>query len=70
MGGLFIETSKLKRIGAMTNLHFLVEEGQIRANALVRHVKPSGGLGLKFNAVSENDHPNLAALMKRLWRSA
>jgi hypothetical protein len=66
VGGLFIETPKIKRLGATTNLHFLVQEGQIRANAVVRHVKPGGGLGLKFKAVSEKDRPNLAALMRRL----
>jgi hypothetical protein len=54
-GGLFIETRRTKRLGATANLHFLV-----------RHVKPGGGLGLKFKAVSEKDRPNLAALMRRL----
>ncbi len=66
IGGLFIQTRKPKRIGSTTNLHFLVQEGQIRADAVVRHVKPGGGLGLKFKAVSEKDRPNLAALMRRL----
>ena len=66
VGGLFIETPRIKRLGAKANLHFLVQEGQIRANAVVRHVKPGGGMGLKFNAVSEQDRPNLAALMRRL----
>jgi hypothetical protein len=65
-GGLFIETPRTKHLGATANLHFLVQEGQIRANAVVRHVKPGGGLGLKFKAVSEKDRPNLAALMRRL----
>jgi hypothetical protein len=65
-GGLFIETPRTKRLGATANLHFLVQEGQIRANAVVRHVRPGGGLGLKFQAVSERDRPNLAALMRRL----
>ena len=69
VGGLFIETPRIKRLGATTDLHFLVQEGQIRANAVVRHVKPGGGLGLKFKAVSENDRPNLAALMRRLRSS-
>jgi len=69
VGGMFIETRKVKRIGAVTNLHFLVEEGQIRADAVVRHVKPRGGLGLKFEAVSEKDRPNLTALMRRLKSS-
>ena len=70
MGGLFIQTPRPKRIGSTTNLHFLVAEGQIRADAVVRHVKPGGGLGLKFKAVSEKDRPNLAALMRRLRSSS
>ena len=70
VGGLFIKTPKFKRLGATTHLHFLVQEGQIRADAVVRHVKAGGGLGLKFKAVSEKDRPNLAALMKRLRSSA
>jgi hypothetical protein len=66
VGGLFIETPRMKQLGATTSLHFLVQEGHIRADAVVRHVKPGDGLGLKFQAVSEKDRPNLAALMKRL----
>lgn len=66
MGGLFIETSKPKDAGIGTNLHFLVQEGQIRADAVVRHAIPEGGLGLKFTAVSEEDRPHLLALMSRL----
>jgi len=69
VGGLFIETPRIKRLDAATSLHFLVQEGQIRANAIVRHVKPGGGLGLKFKAVSEKDRPHLAALMRRLRSS-
>jgi hypothetical protein len=65
-GGLFLATPKIKRLGATAKLHFLVPEGQIRADAEVRHVKPGSGLGLKFKAVSEKDRPNLAALMRRL----
>jgi len=66
VGGLFIETPRMKQLGATTSLHFLVQEGHIRADAVVRHVKPGDGLGLKLQAVSEKDRPNLAALMKRL----
>ena len=53
-------------MGARTSLHFLVEEGQIRAEAVVRHVKPGRGLGLEFTAVREEDRGRLADLMKRL----
>ena len=66
MGGLLIETSKARPVGTTTNVEFLVQEGQIRAEAVVRHAKSSRGLGLKFTAVSERDRPNLAALMTRL----
>ena len=66
VGGLFLETPKIRRLGTTTKLHFLVPEGHIRAEAEVRHVKPGRGWGLKFKAVSEKDRPNLAALMRRL----
>ena len=66
MGGLFIETPKPKATGAVTELDFLVQEGQIRAEAIVRHAKPEKGLGLKFITVRENDRSRLAALLSRL----
>ncbi len=47
-------------------LDFLVPEGQIRAEAIVRHIAPGKGLGLKFTAVTEQDSPHLAALLTRL----
>jgi hypothetical protein len=49
-GGLFIETSVAVPVGAVATIDFLVQEGQIRAEAVVRHVKPTSGLGLKFTA--------------------
>ena len=66
LGGLFVETSKSHGVGSTANLDFLVREGQIRVNAVVRRVEPSRGLGLKFTAVSEEDRPRLAALIGRL----
>ena len=65
-GGLFVQTKKSRAVGAKTNVHFLVEEGQIRAEAVVRHVRPGRGLGLEFTAVQEEDRQRLADLMKRL----
>ena len=66
MGGLFIETPKPKATGGATELDFLVQEGQIRAEAIVRHAKAETGLGLKFITVRENDRSRLAALLSRL----
>ena len=66
VGGLFIETAEPKAEGVLTRLHFLVQEGQIRADAVVRHASAGTGLGLKFIALSEQDRPKLAALLSRL----
>jgi hypothetical protein len=66
MGGLFLETPQPKADGVLARLHFLVQEGQIRADAVVRHAKSGDGLGLKFIALNEPDRPKLAALMTRL----
>ena len=65
-GGLFVETAEVRDVDATIRLDFLVQEGQIRAEAVVRHVKPGRGLGLKFTALTEEDGPRLTALMTRL----
>jgi hypothetical protein len=49
MGGLFIETDTPTVTGMRANLHFLVQEGQIRADGLVRHTAPGRGVGLGFH---------------------
>lgn len=38
----------------------------MRAEAVVRHVHSGRGAGLKFTAVSNGDHLNLASLLNRL----
>lgn len=68
--GIFIETEKSKDPGDTAELHFLVQEGQIRADAVVRRAKPGYGLGLRLMAVHNNDRRRLAELMKRLRRAA
>src|ERR1700719_2884931 len=65
LGGLFLQTPAQRPIGAASKLDFLVTEGQIRADAVIRHVS-RGGLGLKFTALSDSDRPRLAALLRRL----
>ena len=65
LGGLFVETTKSKAVGASIKLDFLVQEGPIGADAIVRHVK-SSGLGLKLSAMSNEDQKRLKALITRL----
>lgn len=69
-GGLFIETSTALPLGTVITIDFLVPEGQISADAVVRHVKPTSGLGLKFTAMPETDRPRLGMLITRLRHSS
>ena len=69
LGGLFIETREPVVVGAKTKLDFLVQEGQLTAEALVQHIQSGHGVGLKFTAVRNGDLPHLAALLNRLTRS-
>ena len=66
LGGLFLETPTQRAIGTSTKVDFLVGEGQIRADAVVRHVVPGRGLGLKFTALIDQDRRKFAALVRRL----
>ena len=70
MGGLFIETDTPTVTAMSAQLHFLVQEGQIRADAVVRHAEPGRGVGLRFTALRNEDRQRLAELMKRLRRSS
>jgi PilZ domain len=62
-GGLFVETRMSRGLGSTVKLEFLVQEGQIRADAVVRRVELGYGLALKFTAVSDQDSPRLAVLI-------
>ena len=64
--GLFLETPKLFPTNSETELHFLVQEGQISAQAVVRHARPGAGLGLKFVSLREEHRRQLIALIHRL----
>ena len=70
LGGLFVEAEAARDVGMEVQLDFLVQEGQIRAAAVVRHVEPGTGLGLKFTALSPEDDPHMKALISRLQSSS
>ena len=70
VGGLFLSTSVSRPLGAKAKLDFLVPEGQIRTEAVVQHLIPNGGVGLKFTAITDQDCPRLVALMNRIGSSA
>jgi hypothetical protein len=68
IAGLYIETSTIRLVGIKANLDFLVQEGQIRAEAVTCHSadRERKGVGLRFTALSEADRANFAALLIRL----
>jgi PilZ domain-containing protein len=66
IGGLFIATPRPPSVGAIAKMDFLVPEGQIRGEAVIRHVIPKIELGLKFTALVKEDRPRLAELVARL----
>jgi hypothetical protein len=65
-GGVFIETHTPQSVGAKAEIDFLVEEGQIRTKAVVRHVEGPSGIGLEFTGVAQEDRPHLGVLLTRL----
>ena len=66
LGGVFIETSASRKVGSAVDLDFLVQEGRIRAQAVVRRTEPNRGWALKFTSVQDEDNPRLTALVNRL----
>ncbi len=66
MGGLLIETRKVCPIGATVELHFLVQDGEIRANASVRYVSTGSGLGLQLEIIRGEDQTRFTKMVKRL----
>ena len=66
VGGLFVETVRAHLIGSKVQIDFLVREGQIRAEAVVRRLEPGRGLGLKFTTMNDKDRPHMASLITRL----
>jgi hypothetical protein len=67
---MFVETRDAQSVGSTAQVDFLVEEGQIRTKAVVRHIKAASGMGLQFTAVAHEDRPRLATLLTRLRASA
>lgn len=65
LGGLFMQTSVSKKVDSMLKLDFLVQEGRISVDAIVRRAEPGRGLALKFTKVRNEDQARLNALVNR-----
>jgi PilZ domain-containing protein len=69
-GGLFLATPTERPEGTKVKIDFLVQEGRIRTEAVVRRKESPNGLGLKFTAITEEDCPRLVALIDRMRDSS
>lgn len=65
-GGLFVECSGFKPLGARAEVSFLVPEGKISTEAAVRHAQAGCGIGLKFTRITEGDRGRMVSLIRRL----
>ena len=63
--GLFVATQEALAAGVTLKLDFLVQEGAIRAAAVVFLAEPGRGMGLKFTSVRREDLQHLAGLVNR-----
>ena len=66
VGGLFVETNKVCPINATVELDFLVQDGEIKARAIVRFVTAGRGMGLQFKSVRSEHQERFTAMIKRL----
>jgi len=49
LGGVFLETRKTRPLGTAVKLDFLVQEGQIRTDAVVTYRVPERGWGAQIH---------------------
>ena len=66
VGGLFIETKKVCPVDATVELHFLVQDGEIRASATVRFITQGVGMGVQFKTIRSEDQQRFAAMIRRI----
>jgi hypothetical protein len=64
--GLFVSTPDPAELGAAVKLLFVVREGEIRSNAIVRNSIPNKGMGVEITAMTAEDRARFSKLVKRL----
>ena len=65
-GGLFVECANPRPFGARAEVYFLVPEGKIAGEAVVKHSQNGRGIGLRLTRILETDHLRMVGLISRL----
>jgi len=66
MGGCFIETTWPLPLGTRIDVHLKTHELEVRAQGVVGYLDPSGGMGITFSKISNQDRERLQQLLDRL----
>jgi hypothetical protein len=65
-GGLFVECASPRPFGATAEVYFLVPDGKIAGEAVVKHSQTGRGIGLSLTRILETDRLRMVGLIKRL----
>lgn len=66
LGGLFITTPEPPPVGAILQLAFTAPDGDVRARAAVKSIRPGEGMGVEFKVMGAQERARLVQLVKRL----
>jgi len=66
LGGLFITTPQPPAVGAILQVAFTVPDGDVRARAAVKNIRPGQGMGVEFKGMGAQERARLVQLVRRL----
>jgi hypothetical protein len=66
VGGAFVTTPAPPPVGSRVKLLFVLPEGEVRIEGIVRYAESKKGMGLEFTHMGTGDGARLRELMRRL----
>jgi PilZ domain len=66
VGGVFVSTPAPPPVGATVKLLFVLPEGEVRIEGIVRYAESKKGMGVEFTRMGTGDGARLRELMRRL----
>jgi hypothetical protein len=66
LGGVFIHTPEPPPIGSTINVLLDMQNGDVRARAIVRRIAPSKGMGIEFISMTPEDRARLNKQLQQL----
>jgi hypothetical protein len=66
LGGVFIHTPEPPSVGSTINILLDMQNGDVRARAVVRRVAPSKGMGIEFISMTPEDRARLSHQLQQL----